>query len=319
MFNTFVKIDKELLEQRYDVASVYIKKPSPALFTQLWQQTQDVDLVVAWFASWHSLPIFLAAAARRMPRILITGGYDVAYEPEINYGLRLGGLPRLISGIVFRLATIALPFSEASYQEALRNTPLTVAKTKTILLGVLDNSLFATPATKEPIVFTVAAINAASIARKGIKILVEAAQYLPDIQFVIVGKALDNSIEKLQEIATPNVKFTGFMSDEELAKLRRQAKVYAQPSVHEGFGLAVAEAMLARCIPVVSQRGSLPEVVGNTGIYTDLEPEAVANAIQKALQIDDSKGVYARQRILETFPIEHRAEQLYAAIDSLLK
>lgn len=314
-YNTFVQVDKEILEKRYDVISVYVKNRSLSLFTDMWKYTRDVDLVVAWFASWHSFPGFVSAALRRKPRILITGGYDVAYEPEISYGLRLGGMPQLISDMVFRLTTQALPFSETSFHETLKNTPLTEDKTKLIRLGVPDNPIFEHVVTKQPTVFTVSALNATSIVRKGIDIFVESAKHLPEVRFVVVGKGSDGSVDNLKEKASPNVEFTGFLSDEDLADLRCKAKVYVQVSKHEGFGLAVAEAMLAKCIPVVSERGSLPEVVGDEGIYTEREPDAVAKAIEKALQMDESMGEYARQRILKKFPMEQRAEQLYAKID----
>jgi glycosyltransferase involved in cell wall biosynthesis len=283
----------------------------------MWHQTQDCDAVVAWFASWHSLPAFVAAALRGIPRILITGGYDVAKEPEINYGLQLGGMPRWISNAVFRLATIALPFSETSYHEALKNTPLNPQKTKLVVLGVPDASQFQEPVPKEKIAFTVSAINAVSVARKGIRTFVEAAKLIPDIQCYVVGKATDDAIDELKQVAPPNVIFTGFMSDADLVDLRKRAKVYVQASIHEGFGLAVAEAMLARCIPVISQRGSLPEVVGDIGIYTDLTPEALAVSVQQASHFAEGLGEQARQRILDNFPLEHRAEQLYSIIDTV--
>ena len=49
----------------------------------------------------------------------------------------------------------------------------------------------------------------------------------------------------------------------------RRASVYVQASAHEGFGLSVAEGMLAGCIPVTTRAGALPEVVGDVGIQVD--------------------------------------------------
>ncbi|MEI6690315.1 MAG: glycosyltransferase family 1 protein [bacterium] len=63
-----------------------------------------------------------------------------------------------------------------------------------------------------------------------------------------------------------NVVFTGRVSEEELKALYQGALVYVQPSITEGFGLPVLEAM-ASLVPVVSSDGgALPEVVGNAGL-----------------------------------------------------
>jgi len=62
----------------------------------------------------------------------------------------------------------------------------------------------------------------------------------------------------------------------------RRAAVYVQASRHEGFGLAVAEAMLAGCVPVVMDVTAMPEVVGDAGVLIDSQdPGAVAEGVRK--------------------------------------
>lgn len=315
----FIDLDEEILRQRYDVQAVYVQKAQPRLFFDFWRQIKPVDLVVAWFASWHSFPAFLMARVRRVPRLLITGGYDVANEPEIGYGLRRGGLPKIISGQVFRLADRTLAFSGYSYREALANTPLKGDKIGFIDLGLPDVPVFAQPCEKEPIVITIGAIDSMSVQRKGIRLFVEAARLLPHIPFFVVGKAYDHSIDELRQIASPNVEFTGFLKDEDLWALQRRAKVYVQASKHEGFGLSLAESMLARCIPVVTRRGALPDVAGPTGVYADDDsPNLLASSIQQALDTNPELGEAARAYILKQFPLDKRAQALYAEIDRLM-
>lgn len=65
----------------------------------------------------------------------------------------------------------------------------------------------------------------------------------------------------------------GGVSDVQLAHLYRAAAVFAFPSRYEGFGLPALEAMHGGCPVVASNRGSLPEVVGEAGIL--LEPDDV--------------------------------------------
>ena len=67
------------------------------------------------------------------------------------------------------------------------------------------------------------------------------------MRFLFVGRWHDDAIEELRAIARDNVTFTGWLSDAELHAVYRRAAVYVQASRHEGFGMAIAEAMLAGC------------------------------------------------------------------------
>ena len=80
------------------------------------------------------------------------------------------------------------------------------------------------------------------------------------------------------------MEFTGWLSDEDLEALYARASVYVQASRHEGFGLAVAEAMLAGCVPVVMDVTAMPEVVDGAGVLiSSQDPEAVAAGVREAL------------------------------------
>ena len=74
--------------------------------------------------------------------------------------------------------------------------------------------------------------------------------------------------------------FTGFVPDPDLAHLYRRAYALVQPSLMEGFGLPPVEAMACGTPVLCSTRGSLPEVVGEAGLYFDpLDIDAMADAI----------------------------------------
>ena len=82
-----------------------------------------------------------------------------------------------------------------------------------------------------------------------------------------------------------HVTFTGYVSREELACELRSAHVLAFPSLFEGFGIPAVEAMAAGLPVVVSDRTSLPEVVGDAGLVVPAEePDAWAEALSRALQ-----------------------------------
>ena len=77
---------------------------------------------------------------------------------------------------------------------------------------------------------------------------------------------------------------TGFVPDEDLVYLYGRAYALVQPSLLEGFGLPAVEAM-ACGTPVISSRaGSLPEVVGEAGVYFDpVDVDSMAEAIRGLL------------------------------------
>jgi len=98
----------------------------------------------------------------------------------------------------------------------------------------------------------------------------------------------------------------------------QKAKVYCQLSAHESFGVALAEAMSCCCVPVVTRRYALPEVVGDAGFYVPYnDPKATAEAIRKALK--SNKGRKARERIKKYFSIKTREKRLIEEILDLIR
>jgi glycosyltransferase involved in cell wall biosynthesis len=80
------------------------------------------------------------------------------------------------------------------------------------------------------------------------------------------------------------VTFTGYVPDPDLVILYNLAKMLVLPSLGEGFGLPVVEAMACGLPVAASNRGSLPEVVGEAGLLFDpCSEEEIASAIARLL------------------------------------
>lgn len=74
------------------------------------------------------------------------------------------------------------------------------------------------------------------------------------------------------------------VTDAQLPAVYNMADVLVMPSFYEGFGLPALEAMACGTIPIVSNRSSLPEVVGDTGLLIDPDdPATLTAALKKAL------------------------------------
>ena len=81
-----------------------------------------------------------------------------------------------------------------------------------------------------------------------------------------------------------SVHFTGYVADEDLAYLYSAAEAFVLPSLLEGFGLPVIEAMACGAPVIASRRGALPEVVGEAGILFDPDrPGELRAALQRVL------------------------------------
>jgi glycosyltransferase involved in cell wall biosynthesis len=81
------------------------------------------------------------------------------------------------------------------------------------------------------------------------------------------------------------VKFLGYVSDRKLASLYRQALCFVLPSLCEGFGLPVLEAMSYGCPVIASKAGALPEIVGGAGLLVDpYQVEELAGAMKLVVE-----------------------------------
>lgn len=308
---TFVDRDLELLSKHFEVKPFFFTlKKIFSLLIHIYRS----DLVFIWFASYHAFVTTLFTRVVRRPVIVVTGGYDVAGEKEIEYGLMLKSntLKRMVS-FVLKHADKILAVSEFNKKEIEKYLGITKAE---VIYNSVDSKKFYPEGKKQDLVITVGFISWENIKRKGLETFVKAAGFLPEIQFIVIGKALDDSISHLQSIASSNVKFTGYVSDKKLLAYYKSAKVYCQLSYYESYGMAPAEAMLCEVVPVVANRGALPEVVGDTGFYVPYGNEKeTAEAIKKALQ--SKSGIKARERIIKLFPSEYREKKLRDAVEKL--
>jgi len=315
---TFVRLDHDLLAAFANVDDFHARRKFPLNFARYWRGIAAAGLVFCWFAGWNSLWALWIAKILRKPSVLVIGGYDVANLPETDYGHQRFTWTRWISRLAMRLANVLLPFSWHSQKEAVENCGMDAARMNMQYIGVPDPFGGLPEYPKERLALTVGNLEWPNLKRKGLEAFVRVAKELPDVQFVLVGAWKDDAIGYLRSLASPNVLFTDRVSDEELLDYYRRASVYVQASLHEGFGLSVAEAMLAGCIPVVTPNGSLPEVVGECGVYArSPAPHDIAAAIQTALQVPAQLGQQARERILREFPLARRRDALLALVNGL--
>ena len=125
--------------------------------------------------------------------------------------------------------------------------------------------------------------------RKNVQGVVEAlavlAKDIPHHLVVVGGEGWD--METVFQVIdssgiSERVHLIGYVTDEQLQALYHSATVYVHPSLFEGFGLPVLEAMAAGCPVVTSNLSSLPEVAGDAAILVNpLDADEIAEGIHR--------------------------------------
>jgi glycosyltransferase involved in cell wall biosynthesis len=309
---SFVRSDLEILQKYFDVKKLRITTfKNPLNMFRLLFGMANVHLIYTWFAGTNAFFIVLFSIFLRKKSVVVVGGYEVAYVPEIGYGSLLSPFGRVKVKFVLRNATKLLAVSKSTFKEALH---FTQPKRIAVVYNGVDIEKFRPFGRKENLVMTVAyGIDERTTKLKGLDTFVRASAYLPNVQFILIGKYDDVSIALLKKMASSNVTFAGYVPHDFMPDFYGKAKVYCQLSAHESFGVALAEAMACGCVPVVTRRYALPEVVGDAGFYVPYgDPKAAAEAIKKALK--SNKGIEARERINEYFSLKARKRKLIKEI-----
>jgi glycosyltransferase involved in cell wall biosynthesis len=147
----------------------------------------------------------------------------------------------------------------------------------------------------------------------------------PQTVLVIAGTgSQENHIRSIIESRKldETVRMLGYVKEKNKVALYRLAKIFVYPSLMEGFGLAVAEAMACGIPVVVSQRASLPEIVGDAGLLADpYDEEDFAKKIVSLLTDEDLHQKLSRagrERIRNNFSWERTASLALKAYQELL-
>lgn len=308
----FTRLDLEILREQHEIVPLFFDKKIEAL--RIWKYfgvLKGCDVYICWFASWHTIIPLLVAKLLRKPFILIGGGYDSANVPEAAYGNQRIWWKRILSNYSFRSADKLVVNSNFIKQEIKTLGGVSEERMEVIYHGIPELAEKTNLNQKENIALNVGNLSKQNTLRKGIKPFIQAAGLLPEWRFIQAGKWKDDAHQELNQIKASNAYLEGLVSDTRLRELFQKASVYIQPSLHEGFGLSVIEAMQYGCIPVVSKHGALPEVVGGFGvILEDLEPETIVQGINLAIQEFHDRRQLIQDYVHQNFSLVQRSEKM---------
>ena len=141
--------------------------------------------------------------------------------------------------------------------------------------------------------------------RKNFKTLIEAYSILPDnikneYQLLIGSKVTQQQKEHIHKLAKESalvksqVILSGYIPDSDLIHLYSQASLFVFPSLHEGFGLPLLEAMSCKTAVIGSNTSSIPEVIQNKDqLFNPNNPQEIADLIQQILSNTNQQKSYA--------------------------
>ena len=152
---------------------------------------------------------------------------------------------------------------------------------------------------REKVILNVGAIQK----RKNIARLVEAFETVDSgWRLVLAGAAGYGAAEIMERIgrspARPRISVLGYVSPGELAAWYRRAMIFAFPSLDEGFGMPLLEAMAAGTPVITSNRSALPEVAGDAALLVDPgDTTALARGLTDLIRSEELRRDLAQRGI----------------------
>lgn len=297
----------------------------------LWQRLSaplPVEMFTGPCEVWYS-PDFVLPPTRARRKILTV--HDLSFKrvpetavPKLKWYLE-GAVPRAV-----RRADLVLADSEATRRDLIDLFEVSPDRVQTLYSGV---EKFFHPVTDcarleevraryrldRPFILSVGTIEP----RKNLARLIEAFSRMPrrrEVDLVLAGGKgwLYDEIYRAPEQfgVAEHVRFLGFVPDADLPVLYSLAALVAYPSLYEGFGLPVLEALACGAAVVTSNNSSLPEVAGEAALLVDpRDTEALCEAMARLLDDGALRAELGRRALVQAgkFSWEASARQLAAA------
>ncbi|WP_461457713.1 glycosyltransferase [Parasphingorhabdus sp.] len=314
----FYRVDIMLLRE---MGHEVILAGSPAMIDK------TADLYYCWW--WGHAPYVLPRAWLRKKPVVVTGAFDYATCREELPGTCYLDRPvwqKLILAGMLRAANANLFISQYEYTEVTSN--LKVRRPSLVPLAIdMEKYTPSSNAAKGDYFFAVALSTRENAIRKGlpqtIRAFAQVAKDYPEACLKIAGKTSEYT-ESLKALARElgverKVEFLGMVSEEDKIRHYRHCVAYIQPSLYEGFGLAIAEAVASGARIITSNRGAVPEVAGPDGIIVDPNDiEAIAAGMAAVIEAptDVKEDVLRHNWIKDRYSYNRRRNALEEVINN---
>jgi glycosyltransferase involved in cell wall biosynthesis len=275
------------------------------LFRILWEQSvwpiqaarEEVDLL-------HSMA-FVTPIFTKIPTIVTV--YDLSF---VHYPEKFPTSQRLYlqtqTARSVKQAQRVITISEATRQDLYRHFDVPLEKIEVVFPGVEShykqipqeslNAFRVENDLRKPFILHVGTLQP----RKNIPVLLNAFAALKnqDVDLVLAGGKgwqYDQIFSQVKDLGLADqVRFTGYVRDEELPFWYNAAKVLVFPSVYEGFGMPIIEAMACGTPVIAAHTSSIPEAGGEAALY--FEPHDVEKLTQQLAEIFENDDLLLKMR-----------------------
>jgi glycosyltransferase involved in cell wall biosynthesis len=244
---------------------------------------------------------YLTAWFTRIPTALVA--FDmVAWKPEMAPQRRAALIERATIRLALRRAALVVSISQSTEHDLVALFPAVRGKVATVPLGVSEelDRVPDLPATRERLELPERFVLATGTLepRKNLPRLIEAHTRLADAPPLLIAGRPGWQMERAVAGLTDRTRLLGFVSDADLNALYRLCTVFAYPSLYEGFGLPVAEAMRCGAACLTSNTSSLPEVGGDAVEYCDpTSVDSIATGLSRLLEDEPHRAELAGRAI----------------------
>lgn len=264
----------------------------------------------------YNIPLFPVKAKKRITTI--PDVFHLAHANKLSTTQSI--YAKIVTNAAAKLSDKVITISQFSKQEIIRLTGTALEKIETIYLGI-DTNLFKYIEDKciqkqvqvryklpEEYILFVGNVKP----NKNLRTLVDAfaliAERYPNLHLLIAGKkdgfitgdrTLFDRIDR-DVVLQKRIVFSGYVANDDLPVLYSMARVFAFPSLYEGFGFPPLEAMACQCPVLASNRSSVPEICGDAAFYINpYDTESLAKGIQHLLINDGFRTELVKKGLLK--------------------
>jgi len=329
----FVKLNSDeylkrvgFYKQDIEILSLIGYKVTPTIsFKDLFR---PADAYYVWWWTWAFIPVFLGLILRKP--VIVTGVFDHYIDGVIQDYKKRNIIHRLLIKFSLRYCSVNLFISHLENDNIKKY--FGNVKSKVSHLAINESLFFHRNDInrEEQLLFTISWLTKENAKRKKLFEIIHAMPMVikkfPKIKLVIAGKKNNAYQDLLTAVINldlnRHIEFTDAISEDEKIKYLQSCSVYLQPTEVEGFGLAILEAMVCGAPIISTKTGTVPEVMGDGGIYVEKNTsEDIAEAIISLLSNRELANTISQNAILRAkeFSYEKRIKEMRVIMQDILK